>query len=182
MEHFAFNYISHQRVQAIIQCVRAHVSCTRWLSVEVIKMRTKILCLMFNLNFSTAWLPILAVHLSAMVSNFSAEASAHSIRIRLCKTHDFHSCKKIKYLKRPRDVNGEHEITSMCVSRSDIVGCERVDESVSRAQHVIKQKKCKIKKEEKSDMHAIFFSLLCGIRGNLFGNLKWLNKSEAFTV
>lgn len=63
-------------------------------------------------------------------------------------------------------------------SQSDIVECERVsdriDGSVSQAQHVIKQKK----KMENSDMHAIFFSLLCGIRGNLFGNLKWLNKSE----
>lgn len=45
----------------------------------------------------------------------------------------------------------------------------------------IKKKLKNEKVEEKSDMHAIFFSLLCGIRGNLFGDLKWLNKSETFT-
>lgn len=144
MEHFAFNYISrpcHRGQQSAGSC-----SCfgTRWLSVEVIKMRTKILWLMFNLNFSTAWLPILAQHLSAMVSTSALKRRLTISEFDYAKPTTFTHAKK-----QEKKIGWETRIaiasSFRCVSWSDIVECERVsdrkDGNVSRAQHVIKPKK-----------------------------------------
>lgn len=114
MEHFAFNYISrpcHRGQQSAGSC-----SCfgTRWLSVEVIKMRTKILWLMFNLNFSTAWLPILAQHLSAMVSTSALKRRLTISEFDYAKPTTFTHAKKQEKKNRLRDTNCDCEFIQMC--------------------------------------------------------------------
>lgn len=90
MEHFAFNCNLHRSNRS---AKRAHDSAHGNVSRSNQNAHKDFMVLMFNLNFSIAWLPILAVHLGAM-RRWRNAARPHDVPIRLCKTHDFRSRRK----------------------------------------------------------------------------------------